>query len=158
MTADATMTLRECAFFEEFQPRHMDKLMTLGSEVRFQKDEIIFREGEESGLFYVILSGRVGLEAGVNGRVFHVQTLFAGEDLGWSAVLGARRQFQARALDPTEAMAFEISRLREACNANPYFGCALLERLFRVAAGRLETTRLELLKTLAALQAPPSRH
>lgn len=158
MTTSAKMALSQCAFFEEFQPRHMDKLMTLGSELHFQKDEIVFREGEESGLFYVILSGRVALEASVNGRLFHIQTLFAGEELGWSAVLGGRRQFQARALEPVEAMSFEISRLRDACNANPYFGCAFLERLFRVAAARLETTRLELLKALAAIQAPTSRH
>ena len=154
MTADTMMTLRQCAFFEEFQPRHMDKLMTLGSELRFQKDEIIFREDQESGLFYVILSGRVGLEANVGGRLFAVQTLFAGEELGWSALFHGRRQFQARALEPVEAMSFEITRLRDACAANPYFGCALLERMFRVVAERLETTRTELLKALAAFQAP----
>jgi len=158
VTTSAIATLSEYAFFEEFRPRHMHKLMSLGSELHFQKDEIIFREGEESGLFYVILSGRVGLEASVNGRLFHIQTLFAGEELGWSAVLGGRRQFQARALDPVAAMSFEVSRLRDACDANPHFGCAFLERLFRVAAARLETTRLELLKALAAVQAPASRH
>lgn len=157
MTTSTLTTLSQYAFFEEFQPRHMDKLMTLGSEQHFEKDEILFREGEESGLFYVILSGRVGLEASVNGRLFHIQTLFAGEELGWSAVLGNRRQFQARALEPVVAMSFEVSRLRDASNANPHFGCAFLERLFRVAAARLETTRLELLKALASTQEPASK-
>ena len=142
-------TLRQCAFFEEFQPRHMDKLMSLGAEQHFDKGEIIFREGEESALFYVIISGRVALEAAAGDRYVPIQTLFAGEELGWSALLGSARQFQARALEPVEVMAFEVSRLSDACAGNPYFGCAFLERILRVVAQRLEITRRELAKVLA---------
>ena len=63
MTPDATATLHGLPFFEEFRARHMDKLLTLGTEVRFAKDEIIFHEDDEASLFYVILSGRVALDA-----------------------------------------------------------------------------------------------
>jgi CRP-like cAMP-binding protein len=142
--------LRECAFFEELQPRHMEKLMSLGSELHYEKDEIVFHEGERAGLFYVIVSGRVGIEATVGGRQVPIQTLFSGEELGWSALLGGSRQFRARALEPTVLMAFEVAHLRDACAGNPYFGCAFLERIIRVVAERLETTRRELLKVLAS--------
>lgn len=154
MTINTVAALRQCAFFEEFQPRHMDKLMTLGSEVHFGKDDVIFCEGEDSRAFYVILSGRVGLEAGPENHRVRIQTLYPGDELGWSAVLSRPRQFQARALEPVEVMSFEVSALRDACAANPYFGCALLERLFRVVAERLNSTRLEL---AAALAPPPPR-
>jgi CRP/FNR family transcriptional regulator, cyclic AMP receptor protein len=144
--------LRQCTFFEEFAPRHVDKLKTLGSAIRFDKDEIVFREGDESSLFYVLVSGRIGLEATCGGRKLRILTLFPGDDLGWSAVLNRPRQFQARALEPVEAMAFEVSRLRDACAANPYFGCAFLERLLRAAAERLDSTRLQLATALANLR------
>ncbi len=106
MTLDTMASVSQCPFFEEFRPRHMEKLMTLGSEVHFAKDDIIFREDEESKLFYVILSGRVALDANISGRTVRIQTLFASDELGWSAVLGSRRHFQARALEPVRAMAF----------------------------------------------------
>ena len=151
MTTDTLTVLRECAFFEEFAPRHIDKLMTLGTEVHFDKDEIVFREGDEAKLFYVIVSGRVVLEAAAGGRNVAIQTLFSGDELGWSAVLSRPRQFQARALEPVKAMSFEVTALRDACAGNPYFGCALLERLFRVVAERLESTRLQLAAAQAQL-------
>lgn len=149
MTLDAMASLRQSAFFEEFRPRHMEKLLALGSEVLFAKDEVIFREDEESRLFYVILSGRVALEANIGGRIRRIQTLFANDELGWSAMLSRRRHFQARALEPVRAMAFEGEALREACRDDPYFGCAFLERMFTVVAERLQSTRIQLAAALA---------
>src|ERR1035438_1171167 len=63
MTTDTLTELSQVSFFEEFLPRHMEKLNSLGSEVHFNKDEIIFRENQDSKVFYVILSGRIALEA-----------------------------------------------------------------------------------------------
>jgi CRP-like cAMP-binding protein len=152
MTPDATTNLHGLPFFEEFRARHMDKLLTLGTEVHFAKDEVIFRENDEARLFYVILSGRVALDAVVAGRNVRIQVLYAGEDLGWSAVLSQTRQFQARALEPVRAMAFEIATLRRACEANPYFGCAFFERMFTLVADRLQSTREQLAAALAESQ------
>jgi CRP-like cAMP-binding protein len=149
MTSDATASLHGLPFFEEFRARHMDKLLTLGAEAAFAKDEIIFHEDDESTLFYVILSGRVALDAVVAGRSVRIQVLYAGEDLGWSAVLNQKRQFQARALEPVRALAFEIATLRRACEANPYFGCAFFERMFTLVADRLQSTREQLAKAMA---------
>jgi len=149
MTTETVAAIRQCPFFEEFQPKHMDKLMTLGSEVHFDKDEIIFREDDAPGLFYIILSGRVSLEATRRGRVFRLETLYPREEFGWTAMLNRQRQMQARAMEPVSALAFEVSQLREACRNNPYFGCAFLERLFTVVAEQLQSTRMRLVTALA---------
>jgi hypothetical protein len=45
-------------------------------------------------------------------------------------------------------MAFEVSQLREACRNNPYFGCALLERLLALGVEQLQSTRRRLVETL----------
>jgi len=148
MTSNATAPLPGLSFFEEFRARHMDKLLTLGTEVQFAKDEVIFHENQEAKLFYIILSGRVALDATVAGRAVRIQVLYAGEDLGWSAVLSQARQFQASALEPVRAMAFEIATLRRACEANPYFGCAFFERMFTLVADRLQSTREQLAAAL----------
>ena len=47
MTSESVV-LDRCPFFERFLPKHLDKLMTLGSPVQFKAGEIIFREGDES--------------------------------------------------------------------------------------------------------------
>lgn len=99
--------LDRCPFFDHFQPKHLEKLTALGSVVRFSKDQIIFHEEDDDTQFYVLLSGRVALEFGYAGRQVLIDTLHAGDELGWSAVLGQKKQFRARALESVEASAFE---------------------------------------------------
>src|ERR1019366_2501343 len=113
MTSE-TVVLDRCPFFEQFQPKHLDKLMMLGTPVHFGEGDILFREGDDASQFYVLLSGRVALEANFGGRQVRIDTLFAGDELGWSAVLKRRKQFQARALDSVEALVFEVSRMHDA--------------------------------------------
>jgi CRP-like cAMP-binding protein len=148
MISQAAAGLSGSPFFQEFLPRHLDKLLGLGSEVRFAKNEIIFPEGDESPVFYVIVSGRVALESGNEEPKYRIQILYPGEELGWSSVLGRKKQFQARALEPVEALAFEVPALREACASNPYFGAAFFERLLTVVAERLQITRAQLTAVL----------
>ena len=146
MTPQSAATLHGLPIFEELRARHMEKLLTLGTEVHFAKDEIIFHEDDEAKLLYVILSGRVALDAVVAGRNVRIQVLYAGDDLGWSAVLSQTRQ------EPVGALAFEIATLRRACEANPYFGCAFFERMFTLVADRLQSTREQLAAALAESQ------
>ena len=91
-------------FVAEFEPQHIEKLATMATRVRFDRDQIIFREGDECSEFYLIVTGLVALEIAAPGHTFRVQTLFAGDELGWSAMLmGRRKHFQARTLERVEA-------------------------------------------------------
>jgi CRP-like cAMP-binding protein len=146
--------LDRCPFFDHFQPKHLEKLAALGSFVYFSKDEIVFQEGDDDSKFYVILSGKVALELSSGGQRILVDTLYPGDELGWSAVLERKKQFRARALEPVEATAFKVDGLRAAFDANPYFARAFLERLSGVIAQRLQMTRRQLGRALAGVRLP----
>jgi len=80
------------------------------------------------------------------GHTFRVQTLFAGDELGWSALLmGSGKQFQARVLERSDMLAFQAADLLAACREDPAFGFALMQRLLAVVAERLQATRVQLL-------------
>jgi CRP/FNR family cyclic AMP-dependent transcriptional regulator len=133
-------------FVKDFRPQHLEKLAELARHVRFERDHIIFREGDESSFFYLILSGKVALEVTALGRTLRVQTLGEGEELGWSSVIPAQgKHFQARALGVVSALVFDGAQLREACDQDCSFGYALLGRLLGVVAERLQATRIQLL-------------
>lgn len=132
-------------FAEGFTPQHIDKLASLAKDVHFDRDQVVFHEGDESNEFYLIVNGRVALEIETPDHTLRVQTLTAGDELGWSAILMARgKHFQARALEPTNALAFDGSALLDACHADPGFGFALMHRTLGVVAERLHATRLQL--------------
>ena len=120
----------------------------------FKAGETVFREGDECSEFYLIVSGLVALEIVAPGHLFRVQTLFAGDELGWSALLmGRGKHFQARTLERVDALAFEGSELVAACNEDTLFGYTLMSRLLAVVAERLQATRLQLLDTYSPIAA-----
>jgi CRP/FNR family transcriptional regulator, cyclic AMP receptor protein len=136
--------LRRHHFVEAFEPAHVDKLAELAKPVRFERDHVLFHEGDECNDFYLITSGLIALEVEEPGSTLRVQTLGAGDELGWSALLMASgKYFQARALDRVEALAFDGPTLLAECKRDPAFGFAFMQRLLGVVATRLQATRLQ---------------
>jgi CRP/FNR family cyclic AMP-dependent transcriptional regulator len=137
-------------FLEGLKPNHVQKIADMAMEVQFARDQIIFREGDECGLFYLLISGKVALEISAPGRIVRVQTLGEGDELGWSSLLaGDGKQFQARSLEPVRALVFDGTRMRHACDEDPAFGYSLMLRMIKVVSRRLQATRLQLLDLYA---------
>lgn len=138
-------------FLEGLPEPLVKRLATLAFEVRFEEDQIIFRENDPSSFFYLILTGRVGLELLGPGRVFRVQTIGEGEELGWSSLLSSTsKQFQARSLEPVTAYAFDGARLRAACEEDHEFGYFVMRNILAIVADRLKNTRLQALDVFYA--------
>jgi CRP-like cAMP-binding protein len=132
-------------FVSDFSPQDRARLATLAKEVRFEPDQVIFREGDDYSVFYLLGRGMVALELEVPGHVLRVQTLYAGDVFDWSALLPhAGKHFQARALDAVTALAFEGDQLLASFKADPQFGLAFMLRLMGVVSERLRNTRLQL--------------
>jgi CRP-like cAMP-binding protein len=139
-------TLGAHPFVRGLPPHHIEKLAGLATEVRYQDDQIIFRQADMSNLFCLVVSGRIGIEVNAPGRTFRIQTIGEAETFGWSSVLGGReKQFQARALGSVRALAFDGAKLREACDGDCGLGYAIMQRLLRVVADRLQALRLQLM-------------
>jgi CRP-like cAMP-binding protein len=150
MTTQAVLdALRKHPFVQGFEAPQVDKLAALAKEVRFDPDQIIFREGDECSEFYLIVSGRVGIEIAAPNRTYRVETLAAGDEFGWSAILaGKGKHFQARVLAlPVAALAFEGPQLLALCREDPPLGLNLMIALLGVVSERLQFTRLQVLDT-----------
>ena len=141
--------LHKHPFVEDLDQHHIEKLAEMASEVDYERDQVIFREGDECNLFYLILSGKVALEIAAPPRTIRVQTLNGGDEMGWSSVLMQERLFQARALEPVRLLAFDGVRLHEVCKQDSSFGYELMYRFLRVVSRRLQATRFQLLDMYA---------
>jgi CRP-like cAMP-binding protein len=144
-TSDALMAaLRQQPLVREFTPAQIERLAQLGELVDFAPDEVILREGDESDRLYMVVRGNVAIELAGRHEVLRVETVEPGAEFGWSAMLeGAGRYFQARALGPVRALAFDATGLRRMCDDDPAFGYILMRRLLAVVAGRLHSARLQ---------------
>ncbi|HTS23152.1 MAG TPA: Crp/Fnr family transcriptional regulator [Casimicrobiaceae bacterium] len=154
MRETALAMLLHHPFVAEFEPRHVEKLAGLARQIRFERDQVVFREGDDCSEFYLIVTGLVALEIVAPGHTFRVQTLFAGDELGWSALLmGRGKNFQARTLERVDALAFEGTELLAACREDTLFGFMLMQRLLAVVAERLQATRVQLLDMYSPIAA-----
>lgn len=154
MTPTVLDVLQAHPFVAGFQPGQVAQLAALARQVQFDEGQIIFHEGDDYAVFYLLGQGMVALELELPGQRLRVQTLHDGDELDWSAVLPhAGKHFQARALSPVTALAFEGDQLLAAFKADPELGLAFMLRLMGVVSERLRATRVQLLD----LYAPEAR-
>jgi CRP/FNR family transcriptional regulator, cyclic AMP receptor protein len=140
-------TVREHPFFRALEQRHAAVLTGLATPVSFLPDEEVFRTGDRADVFFLIQHGRVALEVHVPERgALVIETLGPGEILGWSWLISPYRwQFDARAVDTVEGVAFDAAALRETIERDHDLGYALYVSFGRVLLERLQATRHRLL-------------
>ncbi len=150
-TEQLSDTVRAYHLLTGLNQDHLRKLLAIAREARFAIDQVIFREGARSNDLYLITSGSVVLEIAATSLPVLVQTIHAGEAIGWSALSDdGRTHFQARALSPTTAVAFDGTALRAICDADPALGYILTKRLLALVTERLDATRLQLVDMYAS--------
>jgi CRP/FNR family transcriptional regulator, cyclic AMP receptor protein len=110
----------------------------------FKPGQIIFREGEPANRFYLIESGNIVLESGKDSII--VDAIGAGDLLGWSWMFPPYVwHFSARAVEPTEAIFFYGTILREYCERDPSLGYDLFKRIAPIMLRRLQAARDKML-------------
>ena len=145
MVPTSVDALRGLPFFENMDASQVNLLAAMAKEVGFEKDQIIFREGEAANQFYIVLTGKVALELTTSRGRSRVLTVEEGHELGWSFLVPETgRHFRARALEQVRTLAFNGGELSKACEQDALFGQRLTKRLLRDVAGRLESTVVQL--------------
>jgi CRP-like cAMP-binding protein len=150
--------IAEQAFFRGLSQEHLRTLADSAMQTWFEAGELIFHDGDLANRFYLIVEGKVALESSVkNGDAVALQTLASGDLLGWSWLFSPYVwRLHARALEPTEALFFYGTRLREQCEANHDLGYELYRRISEVMMQRLQIARGRFLDHLAICGAASS--
>ena len=129
----------------DLHPRQLRALVAIAQDRQYNRGDIIFPSGATSSFLHLIVSGDVALEAVSDGLKHEVQTLHAGDAMGWSAITGdSLTHFQARALSAVTTVAIPGAALRALCDADPALGYALMRRLVDLASERLDAMRVKL--------------
>ena len=142
-------------FLAGMNSSHLALLTDCAMVVHFKPGELIFREGEFANRFYLIESGAVVLESsGGSGNWVVVDKVCAGNLLGWSWMFPPYVwHFTARAIEPTTAIFFYGTILREYCERDHSLGYELFKRMSAVMIKRLQAARQKML----AIDSDPSR-
>jgi CRP-like cAMP-binding protein len=148
MTSESLIrSLKSLEFTQDLDPKHLERLASISTQVTFSEGASLFREGDVSELVYLIEEGQVALETQVPGHgqvVIH--TVGLGQLLGWSSLFPPERKTAgARALTPTRAIAINAIKMRELCQSDHELGYKLMWRIADVISSRLRVARAQLL-------------
>jgi CRP/FNR family transcriptional regulator, cyclic AMP receptor protein len=134
-------------FLAGMNPTQLASLTECAMAIHFKKGETILREGDVANRFYLIEGGNVVLESRDGfGEPALIETIGPGDLLGWSWMFPPYTwQFTARAIEPTTALFFYGTILREYCEKDHSLGYELFKRMSVVMLKRLQAARKQML-------------
>lgn len=144
--------LQAISWFEVMSAEHFNKMVGISKILKFEAGQSIFHEGDKEDYLYIVLEGRVAIEISIPGRGrIRILTADPMEVVGWSSVTPIVRQRTAgaRAVFSSRLLAIDANDLRKLCDEDHSLGYYVMRRLANVVAGRLLTTRLQLLDMFA---------
>jgi CRP-like cAMP-binding protein len=141
-------------FASGLEPETATRLAELARAYRAEPGQELFREGDPSELFGVVIRGRIALRTLVPERgPITILTIEPGDVFGWSTVVPPYRSTSsAVAIEALEAIVFDAAGIRSALRTDCQLALALYPRLMLAVSRRLNATRLQLLDLFAAEQ------
>jgi CRP/FNR family transcriptional regulator, cyclic AMP receptor protein len=134
-------------FLKGLSSEHLKILADSAMFADFSEGQLIFSQRDPANRFYLLKEGHVVLESHVrDSGTVPIQTIGPGDVLGWSWLFPPYHwHFDARALEPTKAIFFYGTRLREHCEQNHDLGYELMKRMTEIVIKRLQATWRQLL-------------
>ena len=131
-------------FFAGLDATFCKTIAGCGKQMRFEKGQYIYRQGDAADHFYIVRHGHVALEVSSAGKPHVFQTLHDCDVLNAAWIAPPYRCFSdARAVGPTVLIAFDAACLRGKCDDDHDLGYDLMKRFIPILAERLEHARLQ---------------
>jgi CRP-like cAMP-binding protein len=132
--------LRQIVMLTYLTDAMLENLAKIVDLLKFDQDEIIFRERDPSERFYMLRSGHVLLEQRISGEVTAiVGAIKPGYSFGWSAMLQEELYtVSAICKEPSEVFSFKAQKIRRLFRQDPEMGLRMHQRLMVIIKKRLD--------------------
>jgi CRP-like cAMP-binding protein len=128
--------LRQTYFFSGLPLETLKVFAYLCTRDKYKKDEYIFRQHEEDGRAFYIISGKAILERQDNDTAKNIRDCAAGEFLGGLTLLGeVRRLFSLKAAEDTICLILEREKFTKAIEQFPN----IMPRIFKAVAKNIDS-------------------
>lgn len=142
-----TSSVQDSALLAHLAEEELEFLGSVATERSFMVDDVLFDEDDEADTFYIVRSGRIGLElTSAMRRPIVIQTMGPGDLVGLSWFVPPYRwSWRARALDATDVLAFDAASVRQRCEEDAHLALEVLKIVAQQAVRRLHSSRTQML-------------
>jgi CRP/FNR family transcriptional regulator, cyclic AMP receptor protein len=128
--------LRQTYFFSGLPLETLKVFAYLCSRENFKQEEYIFRQHENDGRAFYIISGKARLEREDNGNAKEIRDCNVGEFLGGLTLLGEiRRLFSLKAVEDTACLVLEREKFTKTIEQFP----SIMPRIFKAVAKNIDS-------------------
>ena len=133
-------------FTDGLDAAHLRGMAQGGAIVELAAGQYVFRQGQTSATFHLLLDGDVDLEVSGGGTApLVLESLHAGDALGWSWLFTPHRwAFDAHCRTPVRAVVLDATHLRALIDHDATIGRDLTRRVAELVIDRLRHARLQL--------------
>jgi CRP/FNR family cyclic AMP-dependent transcriptional regulator len=131
--SDTSDLLGSLPLFESLNERELAELVAVAVPRTFQRGEVIFQEGSQGDVLYVIRSGRVLIKREhTGGRTIALAEMGAGDMFGELAVFDKEvRSATVECIEPTKAVALTSGDVSRVLTRNPEIAVKVIQALSR---------------------------
>lgn len=140
--------IRRFPFFSGFNQDQIVTLAKYAEEIHAEKNYYFHKEGDELTNFFIIVEGEVNIMSTLpqKDKEVIISTLSAGDLFGWSALVPPYvATAGAKAVIPTNVIAFNAKELLNIFNSDCKFGYLMMQKVAQVIRDRLNAIRIETL-------------
>lgn len=151
MEAKVLGKLRSLELTQDLETSHLKRLASMASERSFSEGQIIYSEMMPGKAVYLVEVGQVNIELNIPGKGnIVVNTINDGQWFGWSSIFVAEKQGNklARAIKPTQVLAFDAQKMQDAWHADHSFENAIIKCTTKVLVDRVRDARLQIVDIL----------
>lgn len=146
--ADIRPTLQSIPWLMDLNPDQLRKLEKISGFQFLEEGEILYKEGDNDNLLYIVSEGSLGVEIYVPGhgqvRLYNAEPL---DIVGWDSMtpVARHRITTITALKKSNLIYFDGSALNELCDIDQKLGYVIMRRLSNVIATHMLAMRLKLI-------------
>lgn len=146
--ADIRPTLQSIPWLMDLSQEQLRKLENISGFQFLEEGVILYREGDNDNLLYIVSEGSLGIEIYVPGhgqvRLYNAEPL---DIVGWDSMtpVARHRITTITALKKSNLIYFDGVALNELCDIDQELGYVFMRRLTNVIATRMLAMRLKLI-------------
>jgi len=145
-----TEDLKKMAIMTHLKDDMLDRIISITDVLKFEDQEIIFRQGDIADRFYMVKMGKVLLEQRIAEKItVSVGSIKPGFAFGWSTMIEeGDYTTDAVCAEPSEIFSMRGDKLRALCEEDPYMGFLLSQRLLVILKKRYDHRTEQFIKVI----------
>ncbi len=145
-------TLKSIPWLMDLTSSQLQSLENISGSRFIKSGEVLFREGDNDNVLYIVSEGRLAIDILVPGHgqvcIYYAEPL---DLVGWDRMTPVARQriTSVTAEQDLYLIYLNATALSELCDTDPVIGMTIMRRMSNVIASRLLSMRIKLLELLA---------